>query len=164
VKTGSAGPSSLRTRPGVLTPVVSRERRRGTCGHVLSCYNQGPLCYACEAKAEDAAYEKSLARAIEIANRSPGKPGRRWEGIGKVDGVKLVPASLPGRQNQGPRWDAVLDEFLAGAAKCVRIEAPAVKPQGVYGALKAALDRRGCKEVYTCVRQGHAYLVRVERK
>lgn len=168
MKDGLNGFTTLRTRP-TGTPVAPKAKRICTkCGHAMSDYQTGDVCFRCEDKAHDAALTVALAKAAaEYPNRAaikrPYKP-KTERGVRMAGGIKLVPEELPGRciQNKGSRWPAVIGEFIASGMECARLEVPEHKnASSTYAQIRAALgDEKRC---YPCVRGESCYLVRVKK-
>jgi hypothetical protein len=139
------------------------------CTHVLSTYNAGPLCEPCQTKKEAEAQEKYRAAhpaPLHPRVESPvvqSRLSRRQEvRVLEVCGVKLIPAKVPGRlSTSNERWPAVVAEFLRSGEPSVRVEAPPMKPNGIYTALHNLL--KGSHECQPSVRGAHCYLVRIHK-
>lgn len=77
-----------------------------------------------------------------------------------IDGIKLVPASLPGRQGN-TNWAKVVEEFVRSGLDCARIDGGThKKASSAYAMLRGSIGGRPCKPV---VRKGHCYLIRTDK-
>lgn len=161
---GLRGHTTLRTRPAGSQPMtVKPVRHCERCGAVLAKYTRGVICNPCSDKERQELVDAELAAlpvltATDLRTEEPVIPQPRRR-VMEVGGVKLVPATLPGRQGTNT-WSAVVAAFLESGEECCAVETKG-KPNSIQTALRNAMkDERRC---YATARQGRVYLVRVKR-
>lgn len=161
----------LRTRP-IERPAAKREVRRcKVCQGPVAALNGGDTCFRCEERAAAERHERYLAspegkramaemkevkrqRAVRRAVEEYGlvKPTRRGPIVIEVNGVKLVPATLP-----KTGWPAVVEAFLASGEECVEIQSEKAA-KSIYMAVGKVCKGTAAKAVTV---DGKCYLVRV---
>jgi len=130
---------------------------------VLAKYTRGTLCNPCADREHQELVDRELAAmpvmtAAETRREAFTSPQRQRR-VMEVGNVKLVPATLPGRQGANT-WGAVVAAFLESGEECVLVDTKG-KPNSIQTALKNAMkDERRC---YATSRGGKCYLVRIKR-